>query len=58
MITTSLTVKIIKFIITRIIFLIIDVISLAYMVFRIICALGKIIFYSVKLNAIKYRNRK
>lgn len=39
-------------------FLLIEVISLAYMAFRVISAIAKIVFYGVKLSLVKHHYRK
>lgn len=51
----SIFVKMIGFGLKISIFLLIEVISLTYMIFRIIGEMRKILFYGVKLNIFKHR---
>lgn len=53
--TLLIFVKMIGFGLKISIFLLIEVISLVYMIYRIIGKMKKIIFYGVKLNMLKYR---
>ena len=50
----SIFVKMIGFGLKISIFLLIEVISLTYMIFRIIGEMRKILFYGVKLNILKH----
>lgn len=53
----SILIKIIRFGLKISTFLLIEVISLAYMIFRIIGEVRKIVFYGIKLRVLKYRNK-
>lgn len=53
----SILIKMIRFGLKISTFLLIEVISLAYIIFRIIGEVRKIVFYGIKLHVLKYRNK-